>query len=191
MKKHSCGGILYTLYNNQIYIVLGMEKGAWFPFKGIREKTETNKQAAVREIYEETCGVVNVSNINLQCNFSTKRKHYHIGLAFISINEIKQFYINRNKLEYEIKNQKDIDYKWAYLEKTDLKIFKLDTIFKNKFHEVTYKPIKFYYNYLKKIQSSICQKKSGKITNCSYQVCDCCLTITNHHIKKVFHGQTF
>ena len=55
MKKHSCGAILYTIHNNNIYVILGLEDGKWFPFKGVREHGETNTQAAIREINEETC----------------------------------------------------------------------------------------------------------------------------------------
>ena len=43
MKKHSCGAILYTISKKKVYIILGMENGEWFPFKGTREKCENNK----------------------------------------------------------------------------------------------------------------------------------------------------
>ena len=164
MRKHSSGAILYTIYDDKVYIVLGQEKGDYFPFKGVREKCETNIQTAIREIYEETCCALTVNDINLLCNFSTKRKHYHIGLAYISLDEIKQFHINKKKLENDIKN---IEKNWIYLEKTDIKIFKLDYVSKYKFHEITYKPIKFYQSKLMHIQNSI----QNKLTNTTLKSC--------------------
>jgi hypothetical protein len=160
MRKHSSGAILYTIYDNKVYIVLGLEKGDYFPFKGVREKYETNKQTAIREIFEETCGVLTINDINLLCNFSTKRKHYHIGLVYISLNEIKQFSINKIKIENDKEN---IEKNWIYLEKIDIKIFKLDYLCKYKFHEITYKPIKFYQNQLISIQNSIKKNVSKDI----------------------------
>lgn len=157
MRKHSAGAILYTIYNNEVYIVLGMEKGDYFPFKGVREKNETNQMAAIREIHEETCGVVCVDSIDLQCHFSTKRKHYHIGLTYISLDEIEQFRINKKMMESETNPNR------AFLEKTHIKIFRLSQLHRYHFHEVTYKPIKFYKNQLESIQRSLPNSQSSNI----------------------------
>ena len=128
-----------------------MENGDWFPFKGTREKYENNKQAAIREIYEETCGIVKIDCIDLKCNFTTKRKHYHIGLVFVSFNNIKQFHKIRKKI-MESENQSG-----QYLEKTDIKLFKLDNLYKCKFHEITKIPIDYYKNSLDRLQKdSLC-----------------------------------
>ena len=146
MKKHSCGAILYTISKKKVYIILGMENGEWFPFKGTREKCENNKQAAIREIHEETCGIVNVKYIDLKCNFSTKRKHYHIGLVYVPLDNIKQFYKTRkNILEKTPHNT-------AYLEKTEINLFELDNILNYKFHEVTRIPVYYYKEFLGKLQ---------------------------------------
>lgn len=153
MKKHSCGAILYTIYKSNVYVVLGMEKGEWFPFKGIREKGETNVEAAIREIKEETCNAVEISNIELQCNYSTKRKHYHIGLAQITYDEFSQFYRNRFNMIYNDNSLNE--YKWIYLEKDDIKMFPIDDILSYNFHEITKIPIKFYYNFLYNLQRDI------------------------------------
>jgi 8-oxo-dGTP pyrophosphatase MutT (NUDIX family) len=130
-----------------------MEKGEWFPFKGTREKGETNNEAAIREIYEETCTVVNVSHIDLACNYTTKRKHYHIGLIQVNPNIIKEFY----KIRYRIEEKK-------FLEKTSLRAFALDDININFFHCITKIPIKYYYNNLKSIQRNITNKQSKLYT---------------------------
>jgi hypothetical protein len=152
MKKHSCGAILYTVHNNKIYIILGMEKGQWFPFKGTREKGESNEQAAIREIYEETCGVTKLRSIDLKCNYSTKRKHYHIGLIKVSSDIINQFYRNQEDISRE--NKYCGDY-YSYLEKSDIRMFSLNCIINTKFHEVTSMPLKYYYTYLKMLESNL------------------------------------
>ena len=147
MKKHSCGAILYTIYNNKIYIILGMEKGEWFPFKGIREKGETNNEAAIREIYEETCTLVEISGINLDCHYTTKRKHYHIGLIQVNSGIITEFYKKRDKIEAK-----------AFLEKSSMRAFALNDINMNSFHSVTKIPIQYYYDKLKALQRNIDNK---------------------------------
>jgi ADP-ribose pyrophosphatase YjhB (NUDIX family) len=159
MKKHSCGAILYTISNNNVYVVLGMEKGQWFPFKGTREKGETNNQAAIREIKEETCNAVHIKHIELKCNYSTKRKHYHIGLTRITSEEFNLFYHNKHIMLHEY-NPKGtpLEYNWAYVEKEDIKMFPLDNIMSNNFHEITKIPIKYYYHYLSKLQRDVRRK---------------------------------
>jgi hypothetical protein len=153
MKKHSCGAILYTIYNYKVYIVLGMEKGGWFPFKGIRERGETNMDAAIREIKEETCNAVIVDHIDLNCNYSTKRKHYHIGLTKMTYSEYNKFYKNRFEILYN--NDISDECKYMYLEKDDIKMFPIDSILNYDFHEITSIPIKYYYNYLTRLQKDI------------------------------------
>lgn len=152
MKQNSCGAILYLIDGIDIYIILGMERGDWFPFKGIKEDDETFIQAAIREIKEETCDAVHINFIDLKCKYSTKRKHYYIGLIRITISEFNQFFINRTKLlnaKLIIKN------KHAYLEKDDIKMFPLDNIMSNSFHSITNIPIKYYHKYLHKLQYNI------------------------------------
>lgn len=146
MKVHSCGSILYTIYNNKIYIILGKEHGDWFPFKGKCEQGETYEQAAVREIEEETCKLVklNPNDISLNCHFSTSRKYYHIGLNFVPYTFIKEFYFTRKLIEDK-----------KYLEKTHIKMFELSKIDKYLFHQVTSIPLIYYYPFLKNLQEKI------------------------------------
>jgi hypothetical protein len=152
MKKHSCGAILYTIYKNDIYIILGMEKGQWFPFKGTKEKGETNEMTAMREIQEETCDTVYVRSISLDCNYSSKRKHYHIGLIQVSSLIINEFYRNRDNLLSEYRSY---DKYYPYLEKTGMRMFSLTHIFKNNFHDITISPISYYYPYLRLLQKKL------------------------------------
>lgn len=153
MKKHSCGAILYTIHEDSVYIVLGMEKSEWYPFKGVREIGESSKDAAIREVCEETCGVISpveLESLTLCCNYSTKRKHYHIGLAYMPFEGISKFYQNRSRMLHE-----NDPSKWMYLEKTHLSMFNINKLNAYKFHEITSIPIKFYYNQLKKMQQTL------------------------------------
>jgi hypothetical protein len=149
MKKHSCGALLFTLYNNKIYIVLGMEKNEWFPFKGTKEIGESLNETAIREIYEETCGIVELDNIYLSCNYSTKRKYYHIGLVFVNINILKKFYKKRNMYKFSISNN------YEFLEKTGIKLFNINKLGNHEFHNVSLIPINYYKNFLLKLQNII------------------------------------
>ncbi len=152
MKFHSCGAILYTIYNSKVYIILGKEHGGWFPFKGRCESGETFEQAAVREIKEETCNLISLdeNEIKLDCNFSTSRKHYHIGLVFVPYSFIKEFYTQRHTLSDE-----------KFLEKTHVKMFNINTLNVRSFHQVTSVPVLYYYQFLKKLQEKI--NKTNKL----------------------------
>jgi len=146
MKKHSCGAIFYTIYKKKIYIILGKERGDWFPFKGIMEKNETMKQTAIREIMEETCSLIKIkeNDISLDCSFSTCRKNYHIGLIYVQPDIITNFYKIRDTF-----NDK------KFLEKTDIRMFSLFKISKYRFHQITKIPISFYWNFLQKKQMEL------------------------------------
>ena len=134
-----------------------MENGKWFPFKGTREKGEDNNQTAVREIYEETCCTVKLDKINLQCNFSTKRKHYHIGLIEVSPDIINKFYKNYAILSNENRYHGAF---YKFLEKNHIKMFPIADILNKNFHEVTMIPIRHYYPYLKLLE----EKNNGAVT---------------------------
>ncbi len=149
MKKHSCGAILYIIENSTVYIILGMEKNQWFPFKGIRERGETNDEAAIREINEETCGAVIVNHIELKCNYTTKRKHYHIGLVRIYKNQFINFYRNRDYMLNTYDNRTN------FLEKNKIKMFEVETIMLNDFHEITITPIMHYLPFLNRLQNNL------------------------------------
>jgi 8-oxo-dGTP pyrophosphatase MutT (NUDIX family) len=147
MKKHSCGALLYTIYNNKIFIALGKEDGEWYPFKGVVDNDETFEETAIREVDEETCHAVVVKSIKLECKYATKRKHYHIGLILVSPTLIEHFNINRCK-EVECK----------YLEKSEIKFFSLNDIRRKRLHRITIIPIIFYWNFLLKKQNMLNNK---------------------------------
>jgi 8-oxo-dGTP pyrophosphatase MutT (NUDIX family) len=168
MKKHSCGAILYTIHNNSVYVVLGMEKSQWFPFKGVREHGESNTQAAIREICEETCAVLtpdDLTELVLDCHYSTKKKHYHIGLAYISPDGIDRFYYNRNKLVRESHRNNTGNFnKWSFLEKTNISMIHINDLYNYKFHAITNIPIKHYYSQLSNIQQAIYQTRPAQVS---------------------------
>lgn len=137
--KHSCGAILYSFDSKgRLGIILGLEGRCWFPFKGCKDKGETYEQAAIREIYEETCGLVKINGINLEHEFSSKNKHYHIGLVYVSYDFIKKFdEIRCHMVEKQ------------FLEKTRVKFFPLNEIHCfQRIHSLTLVSIRFFWNKL-------------------------------------------
>lgn len=132
---HSCGAILYTyMPNGKIGIILGLEYGHWFPFKGCQKEGETFKETAIREIYEETCGLIKLIDINLDQEFKTKHKTYHIGLEYVPRKLLDNFSLYRS-----------LETRPDYMEKDAIHIFPLDDIWQNKkIHYITKKSIGFY-----------------------------------------------
>jgi 8-oxo-dGTP pyrophosphatase MutT (NUDIX family) len=66
MEQFAAGIIPYTIFNNEIYFLLGLEKSnnKWSGFVGKSEPGETPKQTAIREFNEETALIFN--NISLE-----------------------------------------------------------------------------------------------------------------------------
>lgn len=119
--KNSCGAIFYTYDpNGNLGIILGSENGEWLPFKGCNEEGETFNQTAIREINEETCGLINIKNIILEHKFTSKRKHYHIGLCQVNYDIIEKFNNIRNQDKQSLEKE--------FLEKEELKFFDMENI---------------------------------------------------------------
>jgi len=137
--KHSCGAILYTRSPAGVFgIILGLEGNSWFPFKGCKQDNETFEETAIREIYEETCGVVKASSISLKHHFKTNHKYYHIGLYEVPYNIIPKFF-------RAIKNEK----RKAFLEKKSIKFFPINVVHNiENIHSITLSSINFYRNEL-------------------------------------------
>jgi ADP-ribose pyrophosphatase YjhB (NUDIX family) len=144
--KVSCGAILYT-HNPQgrIGVILGLEHSDWLPFKGCNEKGETYEETALREIKEETCGLVNAENIDLAHIFGSKRKKYRIGLIYVPYDVIDQFNNARKKEQRE-----------QYIEKRKLGFFDIEHIMNNKYvHNLSKESIRYYLPKIcEKVQSS-------------------------------------
>jgi len=138
--RDSCGAILYTYdLNGVLGIILGEEGNKWFPFKGCVKKGESFEETAIREIKEETCGLLCLDNISLEHKFSSKRKNYYIGLCYAPYNIIEDF---DNKIKLETR----MDYK----EKKRLKFFPINIaiLYNNDIHSITKSSIEFYWNKL-------------------------------------------
>ena len=139
----SCGAILYAFNpNGELGIILGDEfcgnSGAYLPFKGGVEPGETPEHAALREIEEETCGIVKLDNIVLEHKFTTKRKEYHIGLVEVPYNIIEQF----NEI---IKTEGRAHYR----EKKHIKFFLQRELYRNpEIHPITKASLIYYKNKL-------------------------------------------
>ena len=138
--KNSCGAILYT-FNKEgtIGIILGSEGfDEWLPFKGCNEEGESFEQTAIREIREETCGLVNLDTITLDHVFTTKHKIYRIGLCHVDYDIIEKFDLVRKAESRE-----------EFIEKQEIRFFALESIFiKHKVHSISRASIKFYWDKL-------------------------------------------
>jgi 8-oxo-dGTP pyrophosphatase MutT (NUDIX family) len=143
MKVHSCGAILYTIHNGKTYFILGKEHNQWTPFKGRVEPGESYEKAAIRELYEETGGLVKIDSIALNCCYSTIRKIYHIGLVYVPFDFAQQF-------ARMLRASND-----PHLEKTDVKYFDITDLDSYDFHQISWIPIRFYINVLRSINMSL------------------------------------
>lgn len=161
MEKKSCGAILYTFNpDGELGVILGDESrnamDGWLPFKGGCREDETVQQAAIREIYEETCGLVKLETIDLQHKFTTKRKEYHIGLCGVSYELIHTFDIARKK-----------EYREDFMEKKELKFFKFPGVLKDtSVHNISKSSILFYKDVLENLQNSSADTKLGFRARC-------------------------
>jgi hypothetical protein len=138
--KNSCGAIFYAYDDNgQLGIILGEEgKEEWLPFKGGAEENESFENAAIREIREETCGLVIVDDIVLEHRFSTKRKDYYIGLCQVPYSIIEEF---RKKVVDETRKE--------FKEKKALKFFLLKDVLKvPSVHSISRASIRYYWDRL-------------------------------------------
>ena len=133
----SCGALLYTCDPyGQLGVVLGVERNesyGYLPFKGRPEANETYEQAAIREVYEETCGLVQVDHIELSHHFQTLHKQYFIGLVKVPYDIIKKFEIKR-ATETCISS----------MEKLKIKFFPLDQMHNHEIHPLSRLSIKFW-----------------------------------------------
>jgi hypothetical protein len=147
--KTSCGALFYS-YDNEgnLGIILGLEGVDWLPFKGCNEIGETFEQTAIREIKEETCGLIVIENINLEHRFTSKRKHYCIGLCEVPYDIIDKFAdLRANECRHE------------YNEKRKLRFFKVqETLHSDMIHNISKASIKYYWNKLMALK-----KKVGKV----------------------------
>lgn len=138
---HSCGALLHTISPSGVPgVILGTEgyDGKFLPFKGCPHIGETYEQAACREIAEETCGIVRVNQVDLWNNFTTKHKHYHMGLIFVDYSILDQFdKVRRNESRHE------------FLEKKEIKFFPLHNVLEDDaVHNISKISIKFYWDTL-------------------------------------------
>lgn len=140
-RQVSCGAILVAMNPDGVPgVILGRERWSeeYFPFKGCIEGNETPVQAAKREIYEETVGLVSVDNIELGHRFATKSKKYHIGAALVDYAFIELF---QKAYVAELAGSK----RNSFLEKTCVKFFPLsDALNDPSVHNLTKKSVSFY-----------------------------------------------
>jgi predicted NUDIX family NTP pyrophosphohydrolase len=130
MESFAAGIIPYTVTENGIYFLLGLEKRGWSGFVGSSEPGEIPEQTALREFNEESALIFSNYQINLTTlpiveKSPTGKKVYmwfiHFPKEILGIES--HFEINKSKLKkkefheksklkwfnfYEIKNNKNI-----------------------------------------------------------------------------------
>ncbi len=149
MDKKSCGAIFYTFNpDGELGIVLGDESRStsdgWLPFKGGCRPGETAQEAAIREVHEESCGLIQLKEIDLQHRFTTKRKEYHIGLCCVPYSLIAEFDVARR-----------LETREEFREKRKLKFFKFpDVLNEPLVHNISKSSILFYKDQLQALQKS-------------------------------------
>jgi len=132
--EHSCGALLWAVNpdTQEVGIILGKEFGKWYPFKGTQHEGETFEQTAIREIYEETAGIIEIKTIDLDFEFM-KNKKYHIGLVNVNYSLINEFNKKRNSETRE-----------HYKEKKSVQFFPINKLDDYKFEEITQKCVDNY-----------------------------------------------
>lgn len=134
-KTHSCGAILWSVCpDGNVGVILGKENRHWLPFKGGVHSGETKEQAACREVWEETAGLVTIKNIDLCHSFVTSSKHYHIGLCRVDYGIISAFAQARERAT-----------KKEHREKSTLKFFALCNISSHPMHVLAGKSVVFFW----------------------------------------------
>lgn len=151
--RHSCGAIFYAFDpNGQIGIILGQEQNQneYLPFKGCMEEGETLVDTAIREIKEETGGLVILKDIVLEHRFTSRRKHYYIGLCEVPFDLV-------DKYDQYLSN--GLEKRKEFTEKRKLKFFYLDEVNSNQeIHNISKSSINYYMNKLRLIQSQKAHK---------------------------------
>lgn len=140
--KISCGAVFYAYDpDGNLGVILGLEGNDYLQFKGCNEVGETYEMTAAREIKEETCGLVNISptDILLEHMFTSKRKHYYIGLCKVEYDIVEKFAalrVNESRKEYR--------------EKKMLKFFPIETVLtEDSVHNISKASIRYYWDKLK------------------------------------------
>jgi len=140
----SCGALLYACKDGEIGVVLGIEGGNYFPLKGGKFAGETDEQTAIREVFEESCGLVDLKRISLDCTVHSLTKRYHLGLVEVSHDIIEKFAARRAT-----------ETRPSFAELSGLKFIKLADLENMKLPLVTYKAVSFYKDRLFELEKKI------------------------------------
>jgi 8-oxo-dGTP pyrophosphatase MutT (NUDIX family) len=120
------GIIPVSIYNNQIYYLLGKEasEGKWSDFGGSKENDETPLQTAIREGYEELGGILGskadiekLIKKNLICKL--KYKHFTSYVILVDYDKNLPFYFN-NQFQFIKKNIPSLIDKNGLFEKSEI-----------------------------------------------------------------------
>jgi hypothetical protein len=151
-EKRSCGGIPYGWRDGEFGIILGLESGHWLPLKGGRKKGESREETALREIYEESCGLISLRSISLDHRFSSRYKKYAIGLTPVAVEELLADFPTR--LMAETRDD--------FREKQALKFFPLQGLLEcPEIHNLSKASIRYFWDELCCLQQATVVEKSN------------------------------
>jgi len=139
--KYSAGILLYRIHNGETQFLLGkdIKYNSWSDFGGKCDSADNNRplQTAIREFYEETCGVlanmhemtslIHKKYVKIHCS-SYKKKMYYMFLVKYD----KQYLDIENIFKDQYMFLKQTNVCMKFKEKKEIKWFSLDYICNNK-----------------------------------------------------------
>ena len=150
------GGILpYTIHEGEIYFLLSRESidykwkesGLWSDFGGKKEKTETYKDAAIREGYEESNGILGdekyIENlIDNHCIFHLTKNKHRVYVVYIKYDKHIPRKYRRKYLKARNYNPEEFKQNRHFYEKDMLRWMSIKDIYSNM------NMFRYYYKYV-------------------------------------------
>jgi len=99
-KEYSYGVAPYTIINGYYYVLLNkaLDNNLYNFFKGKLENTESTKETAIREFYEETGVLVDINDLGEYFYQNSKRKNVGIYLLDWSKYKDKKFHFQKSEI---------------------------------------------------------------------------------------------
>ena len=150
------GGILpYTIHEGEIYFLLSRESidykwkesGLWSDFGGKKEKNETYKDAAIREGYEESNGILGdekyIENlIDNHCIFHLTKNKHRVYVVYIKYDKHIPRKYRRKYLKARNYNPEEFKQNRHFYEKDMLRWMSIKDIYSNM------NMFRYYYKYV-------------------------------------------
>ncbi len=114
LKDKSIGVILYYRFPRSTkYLILKHKKGHWSFAKGHKEKEESAKQTASRELYEEAC----IDEVEfLSRKILLTERYTYINKNKVKVLKVVDYFIARSKtIKVKVDDKEIVGYKWSTL----------------------------------------------------------------------------